>query len=350
MDLTNNQAPMPTPEPKNKTWLWILIVIIVALLAGGGVYAWQNQQAQKQNQTATEKVRNEMQQKITEAENKLADLQTKLEQAAPTGRKTYTSKDGFIDFQYPETWPVNEDADNIIIKHPAFFEGGTVATAINISHNQITSDQFIKNKLTEDSVNKFSGKTYTEIGFKPATKFTMTNAMGIKTTYIFYGIGASNYVISYNSYNEDEQRLVNSLNISNNGDPIDFQTTLWCQATPIPNEIGYSSYPAHPSMDYLSHLGSLLTAYDCGAERVGKIFGVKGDEYTLGSQITLKDRPDQKFIQDLKSIGYQCVSSQGDENCLEWKLNKTVKIKDLLILRSYIQSGKIINNDCINCG
>lgn len=84
MESTINQMPMPMPEPKNKTWLWVLIVIIVALLAGGGVYAWQNMNAEKQSQVAAEKVRNEMQQKITETENKLADLQTKLDEQQKT--------------------------------------------------------------------------------------------------------------------------------------------------------------------------------------------------------------------------------------------------------------------------
>ncbi|MDQ5938735.1 MAG: hypothetical protein QG603_281 [Patescibacteria group bacterium] len=66
---------MPMPENKNKTWLWIIIVLLVAGLAGAGVYYWQNMEAKKLATTAEEKVRSEMQVKITEAESKLAEAQ-----------------------------------------------------------------------------------------------------------------------------------------------------------------------------------------------------------------------------------------------------------------------------------
>ncbi len=77
MEPIMNQT-MPMPETKNKTWLWIIIVILVAGLVGAGVYYWQNMKAKKMASMSEEKVRNEMQTKITEAENKTTDLGNKL--------------------------------------------------------------------------------------------------------------------------------------------------------------------------------------------------------------------------------------------------------------------------------
>ena len=76
--MESNINQVPTPMPKNKTWLWIVLIIIVALLAGGGVYYWQSLEARKLIKTNEEKVRAEMQTKITETENKVSDLENKL--------------------------------------------------------------------------------------------------------------------------------------------------------------------------------------------------------------------------------------------------------------------------------
>ncbi len=69
---------MPMPETKNKTWLWLVIIILVAGLVSAGVYYWQNMKAKKMATSAEEKVRSEMQIKITEAENRTTDLGNKL--------------------------------------------------------------------------------------------------------------------------------------------------------------------------------------------------------------------------------------------------------------------------------
>ncbi len=84
MDLANNQVPMPMPKPKNKTWLWVLVVIIVALLAGGGVYYWQSMEAKKSIAANGDKIRAEMQTKITNAENKISELENKLSEQQKT--------------------------------------------------------------------------------------------------------------------------------------------------------------------------------------------------------------------------------------------------------------------------
>lgn len=69
---------MPEPETKNKTWLWIIVIILVAGLVGAGVYYWQNMEAKKMATSAEEKVRSEMQVKITEADSKIAELENKI--------------------------------------------------------------------------------------------------------------------------------------------------------------------------------------------------------------------------------------------------------------------------------
>ncbi len=70
--------------PKSNSGLMVVIIIIVALVAGGGVYYWQSLNIAKQSQAAAEKVRNEMQQKITEAETKTTELQNKLAEQQKT--------------------------------------------------------------------------------------------------------------------------------------------------------------------------------------------------------------------------------------------------------------------------
>ncbi len=76
--------PIPEPATKNKTWLWIIVIILVAGLVGAGVYYWQNMEAKKMLTIAEEKVRNEMQAKITEAENRATDLGNKLTEQQKT--------------------------------------------------------------------------------------------------------------------------------------------------------------------------------------------------------------------------------------------------------------------------
>jgi len=219
MDLTNNQAPMPTPEPKNKTWLWILIVIIVALLAGGGVYYWQNQQAQKQNQTATEKIRNEMQIKITEAENKTTELINKLSE-------------------------------------------------------------------TETKLNELEK-------------------------------------------NQSANRL--------------------CTDDPTTSAIGSKEYPIDPRYQNLGHLGQLFTASDCNdTTRLSKIFGVSGDNYTLGVNLSLNNKPSAELLTELKKIGFTCRTKDAENNCLGWRLDKTVKINSIISIKPFYNELKF--SDCINCG
>ncbi len=74
--IINQQIPMS--ETKSKTWLWIIVIILVAGLASAGVYYWQNMEAKKLALSAEEKVRSEMQIKITEAESKLDTLKNTI--------------------------------------------------------------------------------------------------------------------------------------------------------------------------------------------------------------------------------------------------------------------------------
>lgn len=106
-----NQA--PTPLPKNKTWLWILLIIVVAILAGGAVYYWQSMEAKKSITANEDKIRSEMQTKITSAENKISELENKLseQQKNIEGLTTKTNSNIFD----PSTLKVGDQVAGMIV-------------------------------------------------------------------------------------------------------------------------------------------------------------------------------------------------------------------------------------------
>ncbi|MFA6253616.1 MAG: hypothetical protein WCV69_04920 [Patescibacteria group bacterium] len=206
---------MPNEVPKNKTWLWIVLIIVVALLASGGVYYWQSLNIAKQSQTAAEKVRAEMQLKITEAETKNTELQNKI----------------------------------------------------------IEQEE----KIT----------TLTKVDF--------------------------------------------------------------CTIAPTTSAIGNNNYPIDDRYQNLGLLGQLFTASDCGdKDRLNKIFGVNGENYTLGSNLSLTGKPSMELLIQLKKIGFTCKTKDTENNCLGWRLDKTVKVNDLIQLKTFY--NELNSSDCINCG
>lgn len=210
---------MPEPATKNKTWLWIVVIILVAGLVGAGVYYWQNMEAKKMATSAEEKVRSEMQVKITEAESQANDLANKL--------------------------------------------------------------SAVEAKLSE----------------------------------------------------------LEKIQLSSN----------LCTAAPIPNEVGYYTYPIDEKYKNLRHLGELFTAADCNSpERISGVFGVKGEDYTIGANIGLYNGPSTAMLSTLKNIGFQCKIKTTETDCKQWELKNTVKLNNFLQLKNFYQ--EIIGSDCINCG
>jgi len=123
-----------------------------------------------------------------------------------------------------------------------------------------------------------------------------------------------------------------------------YKTSALCTDPPTGTDIGRDVYPVDPKYSNLYFFGQLFTAYGCGSDRVSKIFGVDGDNYTLGSGIWLKSSPSQLLIDTFESIGF--ISDEGDTS--KWELWDTVKVDDIMKLEPYHKSFKA--DDCRNCG
>ena len=125
--------------------------------------------------------------------------------------------------------------------------------------------------------------------------------------------------------------------------PQEIQNTE-CTAPPSTTAIGSEVYPINPKYEGLEFLGQLFTAYNCSTQRLSKIWGVDGDNYTLGLTIWLNDEPSQSLIDIFKSIGFYCA----EESCKKWEILETVKIDDLMKLEPYYKTFKM--DDCRHCG
>ncbi len=143
------------------------------------------------------------------------------------------------------------------------------------------------------------------------------------------------------------EQLTSKLNTTTET-PNDYQTSTLCTDPPVGTDIGSDVYPIDPKYSTLQFLGQLFTAYKCGPERVSKIFGMDGDDYTLGSGIWLKNNPSQSLINTFKSIGFRCRENNPDASCKEWELLNEVKINELMKLEPYHENFK--GDDCIHCG
>ncbi len=121
-----------------------------------------------------------------------------------------------------------------------------------------------------------------------------------------------------------------------------------CTDPPTSTDNGREVYPVAEKYSKLQFLGELFTAADCNPERLGKIFGVDGDSYTLGSSLRLNKNPSPELVTSLKDIGYACKEINDEGVCRYWSLDKTAKIDDLRNLIPYLDFFE--SNDCVNCG
>jgi hypothetical protein len=121
-----------------------------------------------------------------------------------------------------------------------------------------------------------------------------------------------------------------------------------CTDNPEPTDIGRLIFPIAPKYSPLAFLGELFTASDCGSDRMSNVFGIKGDEYILGSALKLAKNPIQTLIDTLKSIGYACASVGEESACRQWNLEKVVKTESVLMLKPFMEYFE--SNSCVNCG
>lgn len=128
--------------------------------------------------------------------------------------------------------------------------------------------------------------------------------------------------------------------------PVAIEDDPLCTAEPIPSMIGSDIYPIDPQYIGLNFLGQLFTADKCG--RVNNIWGVNGNDYTLGSTIWLFENPDSLLVDTFESVGFKCIDGNLNESCKYWRLKETVKVDDLLKLEPY--SNNFEKDDCVNCG
>ena len=136
--------------------------------------------------------------------------------------------------------------------------------------------------------------------------------------------------------------------ITGNSDCIYSPVSL-CTDKSFGTAIGSDVYPIDLKYKNLHFLGQLFTAADCGPERLSQIWGVDGENYTLGPRIVLKDNPSQELINIFKSIGFNCCDKIFDNKCKQWSHdNYSIKISELLKLEPYHKSFD--RDDCINCG
>lgn len=121
-----------------------------------------------------------------------------------------------------------------------------------------------------------------------------------------------------------------------------------CTQKPESLEIGAVRMPISEKYKNIEYLGQLFTADFCGKERIKEVFWIKGEDYTAGSQITLKSAPSSGLVSALKSIGYRCETGEKESFCKIWILEGVVKYKNLMKLEPY--SSEIEKDDCVNCG
>ncbi len=136
--------------------------------------------------------------------------------------------------------------------------------------------------------------------------------------------------------------------ITGNSDCIYSPVSL-CTDESFGTAIGSDVYPINPKYKNLHFLGQLFTAADCGPERLSQIWGVDGENYTLGPRIILKNNPSKELIDVFKSIGFDCCDKVSDSKCKQWSHdNYSIKISELLKLEPY--HNDFSSDDCANCG
>lgn len=121
-----------------------------------------------------------------------------------------------------------------------------------------------------------------------------------------------------------------------------------CKQLPLPLDIGIDQYPIAAKYSTLGQLGEIFTAAPCGQQRIQKIFGVDGENYNIGAGISLPLAPSAALLKTFETLGFTCtITSTEPKDCTEWKLDKTIKMKDLLKLEPFYK--EFSTSSCVNC-
>ncbi|MCK4635301.1 MAG: hypothetical protein KAT32_00395 [Candidatus Moranbacteria bacterium] len=122
-----------------------------------------------------------------------------------------------------------------------------------------------------------------------------------------------------------------------------------CNAQPTPIEIGSDIYPIDEKYKNIQFLGQIFTAYDCGEDRINKIFGVNDGVYAMGSTIWLREDPTDSLIKVFKELNFSCGEEKiYENNCKKWQLEEYIKVDEIMKLEPYYESFEA--DDCIHCG
>ena len=114
------------------------------------------------------------------------------------------------------------------------------------------------------------------------------------------------------------------------------------------SDIGLEDHPIAAKYAHIKWLGQIFSSVGCDQERIEKIFGVTGDEFTIGLKVWTSLYSPDELKTTLKSIGFSCEDESSDSECLNWVNYDSMKIEDLLKLEPFYES--ITNDDCRNCG
>lgn len=339
------QQPMPSMAPKQPLIApWLLVTFIIVLLAAGGYlgyYYWNQSQTKTETPATT-----------ANATNNSFD---------PTKIKIGDTVAGMkVKSIMPFSDKFNDPA---ITKTPL---SATNASVVFSGQIELNGDYKIYDNKTEDAMGILSG----EVCFTPDTAsqaklpkmledgrdiswFCFTNK-DIATSQLStqkesnVKIAIDEYTInSYPSEVFDTAKLIQVVATTSTTASTNNQATL-CTAEPITNDIGSTNYPIATKYQNIAFLGEFFTASDCGQNRLNKITGVNGDNYTLGSTIYLTANPTQGLVDTFKSLNFTCKDGKIDTQCLKWSFPGTIKVDNLLKLKPFVTEFK--SDDCINCG
>lgn len=155
MDEQNSpQSNEPIQGSKN-IWIIAVITIITALVVGGGVYAWQKNEANKMSEKIiqAQKITNEQAKQIMKLKDEIAQLKDESSKANSqkttieennefSGWKTYVNNnDGYSIMHPSEFWPqYDHDIMNYDINDPRYERGSPDGVKIQIQKHALGSD------------------------------------------------------------------------------------------------------------------------------------------------------------------------------------------------------------------
>jgi hypothetical protein len=128
----------------------------------------------------------------------------------------------------------------------------------------------------------------------------------------------------------------------------EYVATDLCKTPANPTESGRIVFPIDEKYSNLKFLGQVFTAAKCGDERLFSIWGISGENYTLGSSLNLIKKPSKELVTSLEDIGYECSDNVEKADCMTWRLSREVKVKSLVILEPFIEY--MASDDCFLCG